>query len=975
PGRYNLTGDLFQRILEDTGELPSGLDYAYVALDSPEAGKHSRAKARSVRMQELAQEIKGLSEEDWYKTLAGGVQYSLRPLVSPVPDGHPAFARTDAWAKKSVNTALGAWVGLSHDLFVYQKHAMFYADGGGGWGGFSGYVEPNPEFFSRLAHSIRLLSGRLKESGFFDRLREATGEDNYRKVAQNKTRDVSIVCATDKHYEAFRSILEAMVEMSRKELESQPFEEGEHDILKQFAETLRWLTFDVGDAPDHKDKSLICDVATEYLSGQCLEVATGRPFVIVAIVPRGGKLYLSKGSIFSYYEFARPAARRMTDSEWRKTERDVHDSWLGTQGCLAKALKEIHDPKVLTEYLKDDNPNVRASTARRLIELKAVKTFPAIVQLLGDDTEIPGTRSRFHVATVASVVERSLYDLRKAMGPEADGLIEEFILSTGADAPVNTRWRALRLVSRLPEGRKRSPRIREYVTRRSEDPDGARYREQALRYLERYPARLTEAQARKYASELAQGVKAKIRPREWRVAEMKDGRWRLVQDRPAIDNAVVFFNPDGSDPEASKVRDRIACYHTTYGEPRNGLSLGITGPHASTRLRTLPASPIHLTLHLRKDKSLRLPAGCDGSGRITRMSLRIEGLPDVEGTTSFTHDGPPETAPLRKGLLGKGDNTVGDLLVNPIALLRGQKPPRQGGMRPEFTVTLELEMHFADQNGRLVGDTWKGALSRAEKVEIYPEDEVRKKLRGPPPPEVKREDVPDAALKVLESALNALVEELDELGRKYEGSVDYEGPVVTYVVPFVPVDHKGPIREFDRNVQNLTAKQYKLRAVERVTRYEVVGHPTYRKSDRPEYAHRADVRFRERVLARRSAEFVYWDRRDAPEGYREATDAEKKTSIWARIGPPGMPAFYAGHGTFVLGGKIHVLPVPAKPYVLSEKEYPAGLVELARKAAGGCLRAKRQESTHDYMVIFYYSTGDRKWLPSDEGYVYLGNRE
>jgi len=49
----------------------------------------------------------------------------------------------------------------------------------------------------------------------------------------------------------------------------------------------------------------------------CLELAVGRADDIYCIVDIGGYYYLTRGSVFSYYEFTQPISKRLTDKEWR----------------------------------------------------------------------------------------------------------------------------------------------------------------------------------------------------------------------------------------------------------------------------------------------------------------------------------------------------------------------------------------------------------------------------------------------------------------------------------------------------------------------------------------------------------------------------------------------------------------------------------------------------------------------------------
>jgi hypothetical protein len=62
--------------------------------------------------------------------------------------------------------------------------------------------------------------------------------------------------------------------------------------------------------------ALVADVHSS--DADCLEEAVGHAFVIHAIVPIEGKLYLTRGATFSYYEFRHPLSDRLTDEQWQQ---------------------------------------------------------------------------------------------------------------------------------------------------------------------------------------------------------------------------------------------------------------------------------------------------------------------------------------------------------------------------------------------------------------------------------------------------------------------------------------------------------------------------------------------------------------------------------------------------------------------------------------------------------------------------------
>ena len=73
---------------------------------------------------------------------------ALKTLLDTPESDAPDFMKTKAWAAKSCNTALSGWAQLRHTWALQAKQTVHYK-------GFtmvpSGFVEPEPEFFSRMA--------------------------------------------------------------------------------------------------------------------------------------------------------------------------------------------------------------------------------------------------------------------------------------------------------------------------------------------------------------------------------------------------------------------------------------------------------------------------------------------------------------------------------------------------------------------------------------------------------------------------------------------------------------------------------------------------------------------------------------------------------------------------------------------------------------------------------------------------------
>jgi hypothetical protein len=89
-------------------------------------------------------------------------------------------------------------------------------------------------------------------------------------------------------------------------------------IGDKFAHLARFSSEDIPQTDADKVMALVVDVHTDSNSQKCLEEAIGFPALLYVIVPqRDGSLVLTKGGMFSYFEFKQPIAERLTDEEWQ----------------------------------------------------------------------------------------------------------------------------------------------------------------------------------------------------------------------------------------------------------------------------------------------------------------------------------------------------------------------------------------------------------------------------------------------------------------------------------------------------------------------------------------------------------------------------------------------------------------------------------------------------------------------------------
>ncbi len=254
-------------------------------LLAPESHYENYTKQMEMLKQEFANQL----DAQWIQNLYWLWLHSIRPMLE-IPDVEaPSFMRSDAWQDKRLLTSLGTWTELRHDTILYAKQSLT--------GYYSimeptpGYVEPVPRVYARLASLSKMLLDGLA------------------------SRSLISVNLEDK-LSSLHDLLLHLQEIAEKELKSEPLNQTDIDVVRYIYGRLRWFER-VGTEQDVDRAAIIADVHTDTNTESVLEEATGNPMVVFVAVPdHEGNVYLTRGAIYSYYEFTKPMSERMTDEEW-----------------------------------------------------------------------------------------------------------------------------------------------------------------------------------------------------------------------------------------------------------------------------------------------------------------------------------------------------------------------------------------------------------------------------------------------------------------------------------------------------------------------------------------------------------------------------------------------------------------------------------------------------------------------------------
>lgn len=226
---------------------------------------------------------------------------TFRTLLRGYGDGYPYFMKSNAWAKKNLGTVLGSFTELKHDTLLYAKQS--YAELGGGGDEekempevVRGYVEPDLEFWQKIITLAKLTESGLKERGYFPE-------------------------GFDYKYQAFITSAEFFYDISKRELLNETISDEDFEKLRTISNTLGMVVSPLGgEELSQKDKrsGIIADIHTDAVNQEILYEATSKPYLIYVAVSDVNGTRLTRGAVFSQYEFTEGINGRLSDEAWQE---------------------------------------------------------------------------------------------------------------------------------------------------------------------------------------------------------------------------------------------------------------------------------------------------------------------------------------------------------------------------------------------------------------------------------------------------------------------------------------------------------------------------------------------------------------------------------------------------------------------------------------------------------------------------------
>ncbi len=303
-GRYTFDAEILSKLVhvlqpKALRPFPKGLD-VFAVFGSKEAenillNEYNEGKNWDDYPKELFKLKKQFNNPDWNMNIYSKTFEAISNLHSK-DDRYPYFMRTPSWDRKNLVTSLAAWTELKHDMLLYAEQP--YAAQAGEGGGppppqHIGYVEPNISFWKKALELIDL--------------------------QENTLTNMNLITEDIKHINnELREIGNFLLTVSEKELINEPLSPKEFDEISWLGGRIEYLTFRIFDTDHLPEKErFVALVADVYrYNNTYLEEATGLVDEIYVVTEINGKPYLTRGAVFSYYEFASESP--MTDEQWQK---------------------------------------------------------------------------------------------------------------------------------------------------------------------------------------------------------------------------------------------------------------------------------------------------------------------------------------------------------------------------------------------------------------------------------------------------------------------------------------------------------------------------------------------------------------------------------------------------------------------------------------------------------------------------------
>lgn len=346
--------------------FPSGLEVA-ILLGSDAARRLLKDPEREKILKIIDKSKRMLGTDSLY----GKYLHCIAALIDDPEHDAPAFMKSDAWQRKSLQTVLGGWAQLRHTWILQAKQNA-------NWMCRSpqspGFIEPEPTFFNRMAELIEDTEKQLQTAGafggaasaealhdliaVFERARATTRPDDLQgQIAVEQVRRYAFALARagekfdlDRlkalaadikagrpvrnakllnvvkqscvdvagRWRALARLCRKLESLAHRQQRGAPLDYFDKIFIKEYGSALAHIMFYEGNSyiSPTDDAMRIVDVVHNPRIGRYLHVGIARPRAIYVLYPVKGGDVLCRGAVMPYYEFTHPT--RLTDGKWKQ---------------------------------------------------------------------------------------------------------------------------------------------------------------------------------------------------------------------------------------------------------------------------------------------------------------------------------------------------------------------------------------------------------------------------------------------------------------------------------------------------------------------------------------------------------------------------------------------------------------------------------------------------------------------------------
>ncbi|MDR1640400.1 MAG: DUF3160 domain-containing protein [Clostridiales bacterium] len=284
--------------------VPSGLDVP-AALGSLRAWDILKSNPMELwadyadTFAQVSKTISQKADEEWRADLRSGWLWALAPLLEEgVSEEDQFYMKSDAWVDKQLNGFLSSWAQMLKDATIKSKPPAAEM---GGWPEISypGYVEPSIGVYERLSWLVRFTRENLAERGLLDsslKLKSAEVED----------------------------LLDFLIQCSIKELSGEPLTEDDQMSIVKYGGVLERLCATIASddtaiswyqIEPEASRSVAMTSLGFQTEGTYLYEALGFASELYVVVEIDGRLIMTRGAIFDFYEFE--SSSPVKDEDWQ----------------------------------------------------------------------------------------------------------------------------------------------------------------------------------------------------------------------------------------------------------------------------------------------------------------------------------------------------------------------------------------------------------------------------------------------------------------------------------------------------------------------------------------------------------------------------------------------------------------------------------------------------------------------------------